>query len=153
MKKLAIVFITLTAALIAYRFSPPPVQRAGAALAKRLGAELRPVVEGVERKVKAPEPDPTQSMPSAATLSAPTAPKRRAAATAEGTGQKAPLLSKGAPDQDLQGAMDAPLLLDHGEVDQTRALANKLIFIAGGLAAFFMLVAWFRGDPNAKSLT
>lgn len=154
MKKLAMLFIAVTAALVAYRFSPPPLQRAGAVLAKRLAAELRPILQGVERKYKAPEPNPAHAMPSSATLAAPSGPKRRAVSTAEGTGRKAPLLSeKAAPDQDMQGAMGGPVIFDQREVDPTRSMANKLIVVAGGLAVFFMLVAWFRGDPDAKSLT
>ena len=76
-----------------------------------------------------------------------------ASVTAEG--EKAPMLSeKGVGlDQEVHGALGAPVLTGDAEVDHSRAAANKLILVAGTLAAIFMLIAWFRGDPDSKTLT
>ncbi len=160
-KSFAAAFVGLTAALVVWRVLPPtarrPMSNAAGGIFVRLRAELKPVFLGVEDRFKAPAPDPTAGQ-SAAGLAAPTGGpvRRRPAADAETpTGRKAPMLSeKGvSAEQEVRGSLDGPVLRIEGEKDQTRVMANKLIVVTGSLAAIFMLVAWFRGDPNAKTLT
>lgn len=159
-RRLAAIFVGLTAALIVWRLAPESARRAvtplAGALTGRLREELKPIWLGVADRFKAPPPDPTAGQ-SAAGLSAPTGgPVRRRAAVLETPdGQKAPMLSvKGvAIEHEVRSEGGGPVLQSEGETDNTRSAANKLIVVAGSLAAFFMLIAWFKGAGSEKSLT
>lgn len=151
-KRILVLLVIVAGPLLALR-APGPVGQAARAVSRRLRAELRPVLAGV---LKEPEKDAAVGQPSADRLSAPTLPARQRSQTGDtGPGRKAPLLNdKGiAMDQEMRPAMDAPVLLDRNEDSFVKTPIAKFIGVMLGLALFFCLWAWYRGDPNAKTLT